>query len=303
MPPCASSPFAAVTFRTDAGVLFEGRPSGTTADVPIMTHAVDTGDGVLLWDTGINERCLSDLGGYLGPMMAQAFEAVGTPDTLAASRAYVVNPAPTGAMNADCTSLSDISSGSTCWPEGTLEQRRREAERDLVHLQVVVPDGHPDGHVQRHRWRARRAPAAATTDSADSAALGDGSSHIGWSASPTCRTSAPAVGRGSAGLARPRRRGPRPASPRSSARWSTSSVEPCLGGLRPHVADPCLVDHQAEADVASAGVEVEAREALARLGQPAVDLVAPWHDQRMFSAVTIVVSPHTASTPSVVPVT
>ena len=39
-----------------AGVLFEGRPSGTTADVPIMTHAVDTGDGVLLWDTGINER-------------------------------------------------------------------------------------------------------------------------------------------------------------------------------------------------------------------------------------------------------
>ena len=63
--------------RTDAGVLFEGRPSGTTADVPIMTHAVDTGDGVLLWDTGINERCLADLGGYLGPMMAQAFEAVG----------------------------------------------------------------------------------------------------------------------------------------------------------------------------------------------------------------------------------
>ena len=67
--------------RTDAGVLFEGRPSGTKADVPIMTHAVDTGDGVLLWDTGINERCLSDLGAYLGPMMAQAFEAVGTPDT------------------------------------------------------------------------------------------------------------------------------------------------------------------------------------------------------------------------------
>jgi len=72
--------------RTDAGVLFEGRPSGTTADVPIMTHAIDTGDGVLLWDTGINERCLSDLGAYLGPMMAQAFEAVGTPDTLTPAR-------------------------------------------------------------------------------------------------------------------------------------------------------------------------------------------------------------------------
>jgi N-acyl homoserine lactone hydrolase len=72
--------------RTDAGVLFEGRPSGTTADVPIMTHAVDTGDGVLLWDTGINERCLADLGAYLGPVMAQAFEAVGTPDTLTPAR-------------------------------------------------------------------------------------------------------------------------------------------------------------------------------------------------------------------------
>ena len=72
--------------RTDAGVLFDGRPSGTKADVPIMTHAVDTGDGVLLWDTGINERCLSDLGGYLGPIMAKAFEAVGTPDSLMPAR-------------------------------------------------------------------------------------------------------------------------------------------------------------------------------------------------------------------------
>ena len=72
--------------RTDAGVLFDGPPSGTKADVPIMTHAVDTGDGVLLWDTGIDERCLSDLGGYLGPIMAKAFEAVGTPDSLMPAR-------------------------------------------------------------------------------------------------------------------------------------------------------------------------------------------------------------------------
>jgi glyoxylase-like metal-dependent hydrolase (beta-lactamase superfamily II) len=72
--------------RTDAGVLFEGRPSGTAADVPIMTYAVDTGDGVLLFDTGVNERCLTDLGGYLGPMMALAFEAVGGPETLTPAR-------------------------------------------------------------------------------------------------------------------------------------------------------------------------------------------------------------------------
>ena len=34
----------------------------------------------------------------------------------------VVNPAPTGAMNADCTSLSDISSGSTCHPNARLSR-------------------------------------------------------------------------------------------------------------------------------------------------------------------------------------
>jgi N-acyl homoserine lactone hydrolase len=72
--------------RTDAGGLFQGRPNGRKVDVPVMTHAVDTGDGVLLWDTGMNERCLADLGGYLGPVMAEIFEAVGTPDSLTPAR-------------------------------------------------------------------------------------------------------------------------------------------------------------------------------------------------------------------------
>jgi hypothetical protein len=34
--------------------------------------------------------------------------------------AYVVKPAPTGAMKADWTSLNDISSGSTCIPSARL---------------------------------------------------------------------------------------------------------------------------------------------------------------------------------------
>ncbi len=37
--------------------------------------------------------------------------------------------------------------------EGPLQQRRRKAQDDLVHLEVVVPNGHPDRHVQRHRWQ------------------------------------------------------------------------------------------------------------------------------------------------------
>jgi glyoxylase-like metal-dependent hydrolase (beta-lactamase superfamily II) len=72
--------------RTDAGLLLAGRPSGTMLDLPVMTHAIDTGDGVLLWDTGMHERCFSDFGGYLGPLMAQAFEPIGGPQSLASAR-------------------------------------------------------------------------------------------------------------------------------------------------------------------------------------------------------------------------
>ncbi len=68
--------------RTDAGLLLDGRPSGTMFDVPVMTHAIDTGDGVLVWDTGMHERCFADLGGYLGPLMAQAFEPIGGAESL-----------------------------------------------------------------------------------------------------------------------------------------------------------------------------------------------------------------------------
>ena len=43
--------------RTDLGGLVEGAASGTTGDVPVMCFAADTGDGVLLFDTGMHEAC------------------------------------------------------------------------------------------------------------------------------------------------------------------------------------------------------------------------------------------------------
>jgi len=43
--------------RTDVGGLVGRRASGVVADVPIMAFAVDTGDGVVVFDTGMHEAC------------------------------------------------------------------------------------------------------------------------------------------------------------------------------------------------------------------------------------------------------
>ncbi len=72
--------------RTDPGLLLDGRRSEQTFDIPVMTHAIDTGDGVLVWDTGMNARCLEDLAGYLGPAMASTFQPLGDAETLAPAR-------------------------------------------------------------------------------------------------------------------------------------------------------------------------------------------------------------------------
>jgi N-acyl homoserine lactone hydrolase len=42
---------------TDIGGLVAGDPKGVMADVPVMCFAVDTDDGVLVFDTGMHEAC------------------------------------------------------------------------------------------------------------------------------------------------------------------------------------------------------------------------------------------------------
>lgn len=42
---------------TDIGGLVAGDPQGVMADVPVMCFAVDTDDGVLVFDTGMHEAC------------------------------------------------------------------------------------------------------------------------------------------------------------------------------------------------------------------------------------------------------
>ena len=42
---------------TDIGGLVEGDPKGVMAEVPVMCFAVDTDDGVLVFDTGMHEAC------------------------------------------------------------------------------------------------------------------------------------------------------------------------------------------------------------------------------------------------------
>lgn len=43
--------------RTDVGGLLDGQASGVIGDVPVMCFAVDTGNGVVVFDTGMHEAC------------------------------------------------------------------------------------------------------------------------------------------------------------------------------------------------------------------------------------------------------
>jgi N-acyl homoserine lactone hydrolase len=55
--------------HTDVGGLLEGRPRGVMGDVPVMCFAVDTGDGVVVFDTGLHEACCGpDPAAHFGSM-------------------------------------------------------------------------------------------------------------------------------------------------------------------------------------------------------------------------------------------
>lgn len=70
----------------DWGYLDSGRPSGVWRRVPVMTFVVDTGDGVLVWDTGMHERCFSDLAAHVGAGVASLFRVVGDESAALPSR-------------------------------------------------------------------------------------------------------------------------------------------------------------------------------------------------------------------------
>jgi N-acyl homoserine lactone hydrolase len=55
--------------RTDVGRLVDAESSGVMGDVPVMCFAVDTGDGVVVFDTGVHEACCgADPVGHFGAM-------------------------------------------------------------------------------------------------------------------------------------------------------------------------------------------------------------------------------------------
>ena len=59
---------------TDVGGLLAGQNSGVMAEVPVMCFAVDTGDGVVVFDTGFHEACCGpDPVAHFGSMW-KAFE-------------------------------------------------------------------------------------------------------------------------------------------------------------------------------------------------------------------------------------
>jgi glyoxylase-like metal-dependent hydrolase (beta-lactamase superfamily II) len=57
--------------RTDIGGLLEEQPSGVIGDVPMMCFAVDTGDGVVVFDTGVHEACCEpDPASHFGALLS-----------------------------------------------------------------------------------------------------------------------------------------------------------------------------------------------------------------------------------------
>jgi N-acyl homoserine lactone hydrolase len=55
---------------TDVSGLLAGKPTGAMGAVPVMCFAVDTGDGVLVFDTGMHEACCGpDPVGHFGSML------------------------------------------------------------------------------------------------------------------------------------------------------------------------------------------------------------------------------------------
>src|SRR6185295_14287479 len=55
---------------TDVGGLIAGDAKGLMAEVPVMCFAVDTGDGVLVFDTGVHEACCGpDPAAHFGAML------------------------------------------------------------------------------------------------------------------------------------------------------------------------------------------------------------------------------------------
>ena len=158
-------------------------------------------------------------------------------------------------MNADCTSLNDISSGSTYCPSARFSSAAGKLSDDLVHLEVVVPDGHPDRHVQRHRWQRQ----VELTELVPQHQLGAAAAHgfvphrVGLGSYLFLRRPGGLVDLGSQrGL-----------------------------GLAGDVADARLFDDQAEPDVTGARLVGQPREAFARLAEHRLHLVgaaaAPRH--------------------------
>ncbi|MBV9660909.1 MAG: N-acyl homoserine lactonase family protein [Acidimicrobiales bacterium] len=61
---------------TDMGLLLEGRPSGVQDVIPVMCFAVDTGNGVLVFDTGLHESCCGNGAADHYGVLIQTFDPV-----------------------------------------------------------------------------------------------------------------------------------------------------------------------------------------------------------------------------------
>ncbi len=148
-----------------------------------------------------------------------------------------------------------------------LEERGRERQRHLVHLQVVVSDGHPDRHAEGGR---RLLLLGTLVPQAHDVAFRGNGRLVPHGVVRAVDLGGSGFGAAATVDARLRGRRPRPGLVRHAGRRRG----PRSRGTGLDVLDARLVDHQTEPDVTGAGLELEAWEPLTGRGEPAVDLVA-----------------------------
>jgi N-acyl homoserine lactone hydrolase len=134
--------------RTDIGALFTGTASGVVDLVPVMAFAVDTGDGVLVFDTGMHEACC-------GPDPQQHFGLITTIFEMCCPRQAVIDQrlAQAGLAADEIRWVTnshlhfDHAGGNGLFPDAT--QLIRARERQYAQQRSTRPSGFLPGDLAR----------------------------------------------------------------------------------------------------------------------------------------------------------
>jgi N-acyl homoserine lactone hydrolase len=121
--------------RTDLGSLMSGSPSGVRREIPIMCFVVDTGDGVLVFDTGMHESCCGGGAADRYGRLLDSFEPVCARSAMIDARLEQAGFALDDVRWVTNSHLHfDHAGGNASFPAATHLVRRREIEHARARL-------------------------------------------------------------------------------------------------------------------------------------------------------------------------